>query len=130
MSHNCPIYSTKAKGQFFLVEAQKRRENKRHSSIALLIWSSLVLRPSITANAVEGLVKLLHRMTSGGRTVDVWWTQDAWRHGTFGKPQSQVQSKVKTGTIVDRRSTTEQSEFTIRPPHIHLTSFYIEVPPR
>ena len=29
--------------------------------------SSLVPRPSITANTVEGLVKLLHRMTSGGR---------------------------------------------------------------
>ena len=28
---------------------------------------SLVPRPSITANAVEGLVKLLRRMTSGGR---------------------------------------------------------------
>ena len=102
----------------------------RHSSIVLLIWSSLVLRPSITDNVVEGLVKLLHRMMSDGHTVDVWWTQDAWRHGTFGKPQSQVQSKVKTGTIADRRSTTEQSEFTVCPPYIHLMSFYVEVPPR
>ena len=33
--------------------------------------SSLVLRPSITANVVEGLVKLVRRMTSGGR-LDVW----------------------------------------------------------
>ena len=32
---------------------------------------SLVPRPSITANIVEGLVKLLHRMTSGGCLVDV-----------------------------------------------------------
>ena len=32
---------------------------------------SLVPRPSITANAVEGLVKLLHRMTSGGR-LEAW----------------------------------------------------------
>ena len=32
---------------------------------------SLVPRPSLTANAVEGLVKLLRRMTSGGRMVDV-----------------------------------------------------------
>ena len=33
--------------------------------------SSLVPRPSITANVVEGLVKLLRRMTSGGR-LEVW----------------------------------------------------------
>ena len=32
---------------------------------------SLVPRPSITANAVEGLVKLLRRMTSG-RRWEVW----------------------------------------------------------
>ena len=33
------------------------------------LWlnASLVPRPSITANAVEGLVKLPRRMTSGGR---------------------------------------------------------------
>ena len=46
--------------------------------------------------------------------VNVWWMSGGrrtlWRHGTFGKLQSQVQSKVKTGAIVDRRSTTtEQS---------------------
>ena len=35
------------------------------------MYASLVPRPSITANAVEGLVKLLRRMTSGGRKVDV-----------------------------------------------------------
>ena len=69
--------------------------------------------------------------TYGGRMVDVWWTQDAWRRGTFGKPQSQVQSKVKkTGAIVDRHSTTtEQSEFTIRSPYVHLMSFYVGVLP-
>ena len=33
--------------------------------------SSLVPRPSITANTVEGLVKLLRRMTSGGR-LEAW----------------------------------------------------------
>ena len=33
--------------------------------------SSLVPRPSITANAVEGLVKLLCRMTSGGMALPV-----------------------------------------------------------
>ena len=32
-----------------------------------LDFCSLVPRPSITANEVEGLVKLLRRMTSGGR---------------------------------------------------------------
>ena len=31
-------------------------------------WISLVPRPSITANVVEGPVKLLHRMTSAGCT--------------------------------------------------------------
>ena len=30
-----------------------------------LVFPSLVHGPSITANAVEGLVKLLHRMTTG-----------------------------------------------------------------
>ena len=34
-------------------------------------WVSLVPRPSITANTVEGLVKLLRRMTSG-RRWEVW----------------------------------------------------------
>ena len=34
-------------------------------------YASLVPRPSIVANAVEGLVKLLRRMTSGGRLPDV-----------------------------------------------------------
>ena len=33
--------------------------------------SNLIPRPSITANAVEGLVKLLRRMTSGGR-LEAW----------------------------------------------------------
>ena len=33
--------------------------------------SSLIPRPTITANEVEGLVKLLRRMTSGGR-LEVW----------------------------------------------------------
>ena len=32
---------------------------------------SLVPRPSITANVVEGLIKLLHRMMSGRHWVDV-----------------------------------------------------------
>ena len=35
--------------------------------------TSLVPRPSITANAVEGLVKLLCRTTSGGH-LEVWLT--------------------------------------------------------
>jgi len=35
---------------------------------------SLIPRPSITANAVEGLVKLLRRMTSGGH-MKVWHFQ-------------------------------------------------------
>ena len=36
--------------------------------VTMHLWQS---RLSITANAVEGLVKLLRRMTSGGRT-EVW----------------------------------------------------------
>ena len=42
-------------------------------------------------------------MTSGGRMVDVCGRLVDAGHleaGTFGKPQSQVQPKVKTGTIV------------------------------
>ena len=35
--------------------------------LALFSDTSLVPRSSITANVVEGLVKLLHRMTSGGQ---------------------------------------------------------------
>jgi len=34
-------------------------------------FTSLVPRPSITANEVEGLVKLLRRMTSGGH-LEAW----------------------------------------------------------
>ena len=44
-----------------------------HQSVVIDCYS-LVPRPSITANRVEGLVKLLCRMTSGGCLVDVWWT--------------------------------------------------------
>ena len=47
-----------------------------------ILHVSLVPRPSITANAVEGLVKLLRRMTSSKRLEDIW------RCGTSGKPQS------------------------------------------
>ena len=36
----------------------------------------LIPRPSITANAVEGLVKLLRRMTSGGR-LEAWLMRHA-----------------------------------------------------
>ena len=39
--------------------------------LALFSDTSLVPRSSITANVVEGLVKLLHRMTSGGR-LEAW----------------------------------------------------------
>ena len=39
--------------------------------ILIVHRSSLVPRTSITANVMEGLVKLLHRMTSGRRWVDV-----------------------------------------------------------
>ena len=45
-------------------------------SVQDLVWEmwfidSLVPRPSITANVVEGLVKLLRRITSGGR-LEAW----------------------------------------------------------
>ena len=36
--------------------------------LAVVYGTSLIPRPSITANAVEDLIKLLRRMTSGGRT--------------------------------------------------------------
>ena len=48
-----------------------RVSSDHHSAYLLLHCSSLVPRPSITANVVEGLVKLLHRMTSGGR-LEAW----------------------------------------------------------
>ena len=51
-------------------------------TLTVLVVISLVPRPSITANTVEGLVKLLRRMTSGGRMVDVQWTCSGRR--TFG----------------------------------------------
>ena len=46
---------------------------------------SLIPKPSITANAVEGLVKLLRRMTSGGR-LEAWhfrWTAVLCMHGAI-----------------------------------------------
>ena len=51
---------------------QSRRHEKEGYKVCVTrltcVKISLVPRPSITANTVEGLVKLLHRMTSGGRT--------------------------------------------------------------
>ena len=41
------------------------------ADLSTCIQASVVSRPSITANTVEGLVKLLRRMMSGGRIVDV-----------------------------------------------------------
>ena len=41
------------------------------SKADLMVIGSLVPRPSITANAVEGLVKLLHRGTFG-RCWEAW----------------------------------------------------------
>ena len=35
------------------------------------LGGSLIPRPSIAANSVEDLIKLLRRMTSGGRMVDI-----------------------------------------------------------
>ena len=64
---------------------------------------SLVPRPSITANAVEGLVKLLHRMTSGGRL-------EAWLIAPCAALALQF-----TGSAT--------------PPDVHLTSFYVGVLP-
>ena len=55
-----------------VLSGQKGKEALFVQSLCCL--NSLVPRPSITANAVEGLVKLLHRMMSGGCMVDVWWT--------------------------------------------------------
>ena len=51
---------------------QSRRHEKEGYKVCVTrltcVKISLVPRPSITSNMVEGLVKLLHRMTSGGRT--------------------------------------------------------------
>ena len=53
--------------------------------------TSLVPRPSITANTVEGLVKLLHRMMSGGRLEawHFWWTA-VLVHARHDKPRIQT----------------------------------------
>ena len=52
--------------------------------ITLAAWISLVPRPS-TPNAVEGLVKLLCRMMSGGRLEawHFWWTAMLCMHGAI-----------------------------------------------
>ena len=55
-------YFTEEKGSLVATVTHTRRPGNH----------SLVPRPSITANTVEGLVKLLRRMTSGGCLVDVW----------------------------------------------------------
>ena len=77
-----------------------------------LVWSSLaavslVPRPSITANAVEDLVKLLRRMTSG-------------RCGTCGLSAVHSLALQFTGSAT--------------PPNVYLASFYVGVllglPPR
>ena len=55
--------------------------------------TSLVPRPSITANVVEGLVKLLHRMTSGVY-LEAWhfrWTA-VLVHERHNKPRLQTPS--------------------------------------
>ena len=64
---------------------------------------SLVPRSLITANAVEGLVILLHRLTSGRR-----W--EAW-------------------LIVPCNTLAMQFTGSATPPNVYLTSFYVEVLP-
>ena len=60
-----------------LMERVKERATKFKIDDALVVTSeslpqaSLVPRPSITANAVKGLVKLLCRMMSGGH-LEAW----------------------------------------------------------
>jgi len=66
---------------FFQSKESSKRSKRRPGSASSCMYISLVTRPSITANAVEGLVKLLCRMMSGGHTMDVW------RRGTYGKWQ-------------------------------------------
>ena len=69
-----------------------------------MLYRSLVPRPSITANAVEGLVKLPHRMTSGGR-LEAWLITPCMH---------------ALGLQFTRGAT---------PPDVHLTSFYVGVLP-
>ena len=64
--------------------------------------SRLVPRPSITANAVEGLVKLLHRL------IDVRWTSGGVAYRA-----------VHALALQFTRSAT--------PPDVHLASFYVGV---
>ena len=68
----------------------------------LLFSSTLVPRPSITANAVEGLVKLLRRMTSGGCT-------EAW-----------LIAPCMSSTAI---------YWKCHAPYVHLASFYVGVLP-
>ena len=67
---------------------------------------SLIPRPTITTNAVEGLVKLLRRMTSGGHWVDVG------RHG-LSRNSTAVHRKCHASQrlpdIILRRSFTRPS---------------------
>ena len=75
-------------------------------------------------NAVEGLVKLLRRMTSGRRWVYIW-VDVGWTSGGVALPvkcsprlDNYCQSRR---SIRDRRSTTEQSVVTFRISRSRLT---------
>ena len=56
----------------------------RLGSAVLLMLASLVTRPS-TPNAVEGLVKLVHRMMSGGR-LEAWLITPCMHNTVFELP--------------------------------------------
>ena len=70
----------------------------------IVVLCSLIPRPLITANAVEGLVKLQHRMTSSGH-LEVWLIT----------PCMHTLALQFTGSAT--------------PPNVFLTSFYIGVLP-
>ena len=60
------------------LSATKKHSWQSHVAYYVVYSScSLVPRPSITANALEGLVKLLRRLTSGGRW-EAWLTRRAY----------------------------------------------------
>ena len=88
-----------------------------HTRQTMRLISSLVPRPSITANMVEGLVKPIRRMTSGRRL-------GAW-HKVHHQDCSI--SPVHDPVVASELLLAETGSAT--PPDVYLTSFYIGVLP-
>ena len=82
------IWDSTLKVQYWLTSYPGCRGGEKHFSPPtqlVRLTSSLVPRPSIISIAVEGLVKLVCRMTSGGR-LEAWhfrWTAVLCMHGAW-----------------------------------------------